>query len=232
MHHLSFKLKKAFLGLSLFVFITGISYYTYKFITVNKHYTYLLNPQYNEQTDLQSAYEIKGNIVMLGNSLVYRVHWNELLGRSDVINRGIGSDIMAGYLTRLQYVFNVNPKICFVEGGINDLAKDIAIDTIVYNMRRLTDTLECHNIKVVLNSTIHVAASYPNSEEVNNKVKELNKRMKLEFPNNTIIDLNGIIAPNEVLEAPYAQKDGIHLTSKAYLIWKDKILLTLHNAQI
>lgn len=232
MHHLSFKLKKAFLGLSLFVFITGISYYTYKFITVNKHYTYLLNPQYNEQTDLQSVYETKGNIVMLGNSIVYRVHWNELLGRSDVINRGIGSDIMAGYLTRLQYVFNVNPKICFVEGGINDLVKDIAIDTIVYNMRRLTDTLEHHNIRVILNSTIHVAASYPNSKEVNDKVKELNKRMKLEFPNNTIIDLNGIIAPNEVLEAPYAQKDGIHLTSKAYLIWKDKILLTLHNAQI
>ena len=232
MYHLTFKLKKAFQYMFLFAFITGISYYTYKFVTLDRHYTYLLNSQYAEQTDLQSAYETKGNVVMLGNSMVYRVHWNELLGRSDVINRGIGSDITAGYLNRLQYVFNVHPKICFVEGGINDIVKDIAIDTIVYNMRRLTDTLEYHNVRVVLNSTIHVTSNYPNSEEVNSKVKELNKRMKQEFPNNTIIDLNGIIAPNEVLEAPYAQKDGIHLTSKAYLIWKAKILLALYNAQI
>ena len=232
MYHLTSKLKKTFQGLFLFFSIAGISYYAYKFITLDRHYTYLLNPQYDEQTDLQSAYETKGNIVMLGNSIVYRVHWNELLGRSDVINRGIGSDITAGYLNRLQYVFNVQPKICFIEGGINDLVKEIAIDTIVYNMRRLTDTLEHHNIKVVLNSTIHVGASYPNSEEVNQKVKELNKRIKEEFPGNTIIDLNTIIAPDGVLQDQYARKDAVHLTSKAYLVWRDKILLALRNAQI
>ena len=63
---------------------------------------------------------------MLGNSLTNRISWNELLVRDDIANRGIGSDITAGFINRINFVFNVKPKICFIEGGVNDLGQKCA----------------------------------------------------------------------------------------------------------
>ncbi|SFD65535.1 Lysophospholipase L1 [Chitinophaga sp. CF118] len=203
-------------------------------ITAHKRIpSYTSNEQYAEQIDLQSMYDVKCNIVMLGNSFIYKVHWNELLNRSDVINRGIGSDITSGYLNRLENVFKARPKICFVEGGINDLCKDVPIDTIVHNMKLLVDTLQRKKIKVVLTSIIHVGEAYPESSRVNQKIDLLNGVIKKEFARNIpIIDLNPILSPGGVLLDRYAQRDAIHLTSKAYIIWKDVIEKTLKQESI
>jgi len=34
---------------------------------------------------------------MLGNSITHGAAWNELLGRSNVVERGISSDVLRGY---------------------------------------------------------------------------------------------------------------------------------------
>jgi hypothetical protein len=61
------------------------------------------------------------NIIMLGNSLIREGHWDSLLNRKDVINRGVGGDKLYCICDRLQYLKNSSAKICFIEGGINDL---------------------------------------------------------------------------------------------------------------
>ncbi len=78
------------------------------------------------------------NIVMLGNSLTNRISWNELLGRDDVANRGIGSDITAGFTHRINFAFNVNPKTRKLNIEIKKLATIRKIDLIDLNPR-LTD---------------------------------------------------------------------------------------------
>lgn len=204
-----------------------------KHISKQNSTSYASNEQYEEQTDLQSMYDVKCNIVMLGNSFVYKVHWNELLNRPDVINRGIGSDMTSGYLHRLETVFKARPKICFIEGGVNDLCKGVPIDTIVHNMKLLVDTLQGQNIKVVLTSIVHVGKAYPKSSQVNREIDLLNELIKKEFAGNIpIIDLNPILSPGGVLLDGYAQRDAIHLSSKAYIIWKDIIEKTLKQESI
>ncbi|MFT4019161.1 MAG: hypothetical protein QM668_19515 [Agriterribacter sp.] len=46
-------------------------------------------------------------------------------------NRGIGSDVTEGYINRINDIFELEPKICFIEGGVNDLARNIPEDIII-----------------------------------------------------------------------------------------------------
>lgn len=188
-------------------------------------YSYYQNVQYKEQVDFQSVYASKGKVVMLGNSMFSRVQWNELLGRSDIINRGIGSDLTEGFLQRVKYVLKPCPSICFVEGGINDLAQGISADTIIRHLDALISVLTTNGVKPVLHTVLNVAAHYPNFENLNRKINLLNPRIRqLTTRRNVILlDLNPSLASNGVLSIKYAQEDGIHLRSNAYLIWKKEI---------
>ena len=57
---------------------------------------------YEFKVQLYESYpKSKNDIVFLGNSITDRVDWNELLGKSNVRNRGISGDITFGVLQRL-----------------------------------------------------------------------------------------------------------------------------------
>ena len=60
---------------------------------------------------------VKINIVMLGNSITWGVNWNELLSRTDVANRGIPCEKTEDFLYRLDDIYKLKPKICFIMGG-------------------------------------------------------------------------------------------------------------------
>jgi lysophospholipase L1-like esterase/acetyl esterase/lipase len=198
---------------------------------VEKHYSYLDNPQYLERVKLFATQKDQKSIVMLGNSITERGQWPEILGRTDVANRGIGSDITAGYINRINYVFNLHPEICFIEGGVNDLAHYIAQDTIIHNLGILIDTLRSKKIIPVLNAVTFVTSEYKafdpgifnaRIEKLNEAIKRLADKKKVAF-----INLNPKISSNELLVKKFAVKDGIHYTSTAYLVWENEIMKIL-----
>ncbi|MBI3138313.1 MAG: hypothetical protein HYZ15_06995 [Sphingobacteriales bacterium] len=192
------------------------------------------NEYYREQTDFFNLYCGQKNIVMLGNSLTYRMSWAELLNRQDIANRGIGSDITAGFLHRLNSIFPLNPGICFIEGGVNDIAFHIPPDTTILNLMMLVDTLQKQHIKTALTTITLVADNYPAAEDFNHQAKLLNERIsqlarqKKAF----LIDLNQHLTDGNFLKPEYSIGDGLHLTSKAYLIWKQKIMDILEQEKI
>lgn len=179
---------------------------------------------YKHETALYKEYNKKGNIVMLGNSITYRVHWNELLNRNDIINRGIGNDITKGMLMRLQDVYKANPKICFVMGGINDINKGVKKDEIVSNLHQISSQLKSKNITPIIYSIIYVAESYPNFIEINQKIHSVNKNLIAMCIKNDIkfVNLNEVLATNKTLNETYSF-DGLHLTASAYKKWKEII---------
>jgi lysophospholipase L1-like esterase len=192
------------------------------------------NDFYKEQTDYQSLFKAQRNIVMLGNSLTFRMHWDELLDRSDVANRGIGSDVIKGFYHRLDKVIELSPKICFIEGGANDIDFGIETDTSLYYLDLIIDSLGHSGIIPVVSHVIFVTNEYPGAirfnqlaREFNSKVDQLSREKQIE-----VIDLNADIAPHGYLESRFAQPDGIHLTSVAYTIWKRKVLDMLRIHQI
>ncbi len=199
-----------------------------------KTYSFRDNPAFSELTGFYSVFSGQRNIVMLGNSLTYRISWNELLERDDVANRGIGSDITEGYLNRINYVLNLKPKICFIEGGVNDLAHEIGSDEIISNLNAIIDTLKYHRIIPVLTLVTLVTNFYKDAATFNHRIKQLNQhiinlaeRRKIE-----LIDLNPSLTNGDFLRHEFALSDGIHFNVKAYLIWKKEILNRLELEKI
>ncbi|MGG9972631.1 GDSL-type esterase/lipase family protein [Ferruginibacter sp. SUN002] len=207
-----------------------------QFITYrNDTTTYLRKSQFMEQMDYcTTLYQGQSNIVMFGNSLVYRMFWNELLERQDVANRGAGTDITQGLIVRLPFVYKAKPKICFIEGGINDIMNQINPDSTLKHLAAIVDKLKERNIIPVLHTVIYVSSDEPNHKVYNSKVSALNERI-LQFAkaaNVKVINLNPHLSQNQQLKHEYAQGDGIHLTSKAYLIWKEEIRKVLDEYHI
>lgn len=187
--------------------------------------SFQLNPSFIEQEDYCSIFNKKANVVMLGNSLTYRMNWDELLNRNDVVNRGVGSDITDGLAYRLKYVIPLKPKICFIEGGVNDLDKGIEKKTIISNLEKIVDELKQNSIIPVLMTVTFVAENYEDCSRFNNKIRLLNDEIiKLSDSRSIrLIDLNAQVSSNDKLRKEFSEKDGIHLTSKAYIIWKNEI---------
>lgn len=189
------------------------------------------NPQFAEQVNIERAYTKSAKIIMLGNSHVYKAHWDELLNRGDVGNRGIGSDITAGYLHRLEYVFNAHPAICFIEGGANDIWYHIPEDTTIHNLSILVDTLLHAGIIPVLHTLAPFAVSEPRSNSFNKTVLSLNEKIKkmAEDKKVSYIDLYNLLSEKGTLAPIFAQSDNVHFTASAYLLWKNEIQIILNQ---
>ena len=229
-------LKKIF----LFIFIGGI-FYLFGAVTV--HYKLFpfseivkirnyfkgdknISPYYLSKVSQFS--ELKGSdkfsIVMIGDSITDGAEWYELLKNNEVQNRGIGGDTTKGILDRLDTI-NKSIKKAFIMIGINDIGRYKRVDEIYNNYIKILEDLEKKDIKVYIQSVLYVGKNFENSDYINDKVKNLNKKLEQIAKNKNIdfIDLNSIFAPNDYLEKIYTD-DEIHLNGKAYILWANEIL--------
>ena len=227
-------------SLGMILLIPALSFGAIKVKTdtlpVKKEYSYSENPHYFKRMELFATQKDQKNIVMLGNSLTEGGHWDEILKRTDVANRGIGSDVTEGYVHRINDVFDLKPKICFIEGGVNDLARYIPQETIISNLAILIDTLRSKNIIPVLNAVTYVADNYRaiNPPAFNSSIKDLNRAIRALAKEKKVrlIDLNGKITDGEYLLKKYAVADGIHYTADTYSLWRKEILKIVDKLKI
>jgi lysophospholipase L1-like esterase len=198
-------------------------------ITYDSNYKYSDNPNYEVRKSLFEVYRPTNiKIVMLGNSITGQAEWNELLARNDIANRGIIYDITEGLLNRLSGIYELNPEICFIMSGINDIGKGIPVKTIFANYTKLIKALEDHNIRPVIQSTLYVSTKQHNWKEINMRVDELNALLK-EYANAngiSFVDINKELSLNGALNASYTY-DGVHLLGSGYQKWKVMILKEL-----
>ncbi|MDP4175234.1 MAG: GDSL-type esterase/lipase family protein [Bacteroidota bacterium] len=186
---------------------------------------YLANPNYKLQTGLYSVYKTKhANIVMLGNSITHGVNWFELLGRNDVIERGIPSDNVAGFLNRMDFVYKLHPKICFVMGGINDIYSGITLDALFDNYKKVIEGLREKGIIPVIQATLYVSPKWHNAADKNPDVEKFDQMLKNYAKLNKIefLDLNPYLTSNKFLRDEFTF-DGLHLKAEAYKIWGQQV---------
>ncbi len=230
------------LTVSLYVLILfeGVLAFDLKDIAAKDTAKYLKNPIYNRRIELFKLYKIrKVDIVMLGNSLTEGVDWSELLGRFSVANRGITGDILEGYLNRMKYVYNLHPKVCFIEGGINDIYNWTPVKEIFEQYKKVIAILLQHNIIPVIQSTLYSAEFWgekwilnhnPNLKPAevnkgrNNEVKKLNSLLREYARKNGIIfiDMNKKMTSRGFLKRSLTW-DGVHLTARGYKIWAEEV---------
>ncbi len=198
------------------------AYYLYQLkVTTQMDSLYLENANYTIQTGLYDKYKTgNAEIVMLGNSLTAWVDWNELLNRKNIANRGIAGDITEGYLHRLDQVYRLNPKLCFVEGGINDLYSNVPVDVVVKNYQKIVENLRSHAIIPIIQSTLFVSPKWRDASAKNKEVAELNSLLQSFAKENNIefVNLNATMSTDNQLHDDLTY-DGVHLTANGYMLW-------------
>jgi lysophospholipase L1-like esterase len=172
------------------------------------------------------------SIILLGNSLIRHGKWDSLLHRSDISNRGISGDKLGCMLDRLKYLQGSSAKICFIEGGINDLpATDI--DTLFNRYTRIVSFWKAKKVIPVINLVLYISPkagiNYPYRKDyiaINTLIRNLNKKLR-EFAavkKIEVIDLNPILCDEHLmLLKDEFTLDGIHITNSAYSIWASKM---------
>lgn len=182
-------------------------------------------PEHRLQRSLYSIYRTeKAEIVMLGNSRIHGVNWNELLGRDDIAERGIPGDVLRDFLGRMNDVYRLKPKLCFIMGGVNDIYTGYPPELILSNYKKVIKGLIDHNITPVIQSALYVARKWPQASVRNPEIHILNNLLRSYAEKNNIpfIDLNLRMSTGEALRNELTF-DGIHLNAQGYAIWRNEI---------
>jgi lysophospholipase L1-like esterase len=182
--------------------------------------------RYEIRSALFSVYDktYKYKIVMLGDSITEGAEWNELLGIDGVANRGVYGDITQGIINRLENVIEMEPEICFIMAGINDLSIGIGVEETLKNYDKIAGELSRNNIDVVVQSTLYIANGRFNWKRINENVDKLNNGLKEMCDKNNFlyVDVNGKLSGDGALNEEYTY-DGIHLSGGGYKKWAEAL---------
>lgn len=192
---------------------------------------YLRNRTYHLQTALHEIYATEqADVIMLGNSITQGVQWQELLGRPSTVNRGISGDVTAGFFHRMEAIYRLHPKLCFVMGGINDIFAGVPVETVFVNYTAILEGLRQHNITPVIQSTLYASSRWKNGDTKNPDVRKLNTLLQEYARTEAIeyLDLNLILAPDGVLRDDISY-DGLHLNAQGYVLWRPEVERILQN---
>lgn len=192
------------------------------------------NPLYQRKIDLFNLNKLKqADIVMLGNSLTEGVNWNEILGRLSVVERGITSDMLDGYAYRMNYVYNLKPKICFICGGLNDIFNWVPVEEIFATYSKIVSDLKARNIIPVIQYTVYVGKDLMKTQNItietikgrNEEVTKLNRMLADYAKKNNIdfINLNTRLTGIDGLLRSEFTWDGIHFKAAAYKVWAEEV---------
>ncbi|MGA9378113.1 MAG: GDSL-type esterase/lipase family protein [Phormidium sp.] len=179
--------------------------------------------------DRKSLFEIlpqsPNDIIFLGDSLIERCEWSEILENPNIKNRGIAGDNLYGMLKRLDQVTFIRPKKIFLMIGINDVISNQKLEDIVRKYR-----LTLANIKQSTPRTeVYIQSVLPANSRFrtpvdNNLIFRLNQELQVlarEF-NYQYIDLYSFFTIDNELAYRYSN-DGLHLNGEGYAVWKDII---------
>lgn len=174
---------------------------------------------YDRQRSQFAVLSASDRILMVGDSRIDEGEWDELLGRTDVANRGVSGDTTAGLLARFDETFSRAFDVCVLQIGINDLVQGAAIEQMTRKYDELLQRIRDRKLASVIVLT-SVLLTGERSPEQNERVVELNSALKqLAAERGAIwVDLNAVLAPGGHLEEKYTN-DGTHLNGEGYLVF-------------
>ncbi|MEQ9553174.1 MAG: GDSL-type esterase/lipase family protein [Coleofasciculus sp. G3-WIS-01] len=163
-------------------------------------------------------------IIFIGDSLTDQGEWAELLGNTNIRNRGISGDTTDGVLNRLNEITASQPQKLFLMIGANDLwneqkpASEIAqtYRLILEKIQQQTPETQVFIQSLLPMNTIQYPISVNNSDiiAVNRHLQNLASEFSY-----TYIDLHQHFTNDQKQLDPLYTVDGVHLSGKGYLNW-------------
>lgn len=172
----------------------------------------------------------KKDIIFLGNSITDGGEWSELFQNRHCKNRGISGDVCDGVLDRLETITNGQPAKVFLMIGINDLGRGGTPDTVAMKTRLIIKRIkeESPRTEIYIQSILPTNDHYGMFGGHTARWKDIPVTNELlhqvaEEEGVTYIDLFSFFADEEGKMNINCSNDGLHLTGKGYLIWRDAV---------
>nr|WP_314556868.1 SGNH/GDSL hydrolase family protein [uncultured Capnocytophaga sp.] len=170
------------------------------------------------------------DIVFIGNSITNGAEWNELFPRKRVKNRGISGDTSEGVYDRLDPVVKGKPAKIFILIGINDISRDVKVEDIVLNMKRIVKEIQKKSpkTKIYIQSILPVNPDFgifkghekPQLiKEINQQYQNIAKEYKVNYIN---LYPHFLEEGTDRMNEKYTN-DGLHLLGEGYLLWSEII---------
>lgn len=170
------------------------------------------------------------DIVFIGNSITNGAEWNELFPRKRVKNRGISGDTSEGVYDRLDPVVKGKPAKIFILIGINDISRDVKVEDIVLNMKRIVKEIQKKSpkTKIYIQSILPVNPDFGMFKghqkpqlikESNQQYQNIAKEYKVNYIN---LYPHFLEEGTDRMNEKYTN-DGLHLLGEGYLLWSEII---------
>ena len=166
------------------------------------------------------------DIVFIGNSITNGAEWNELFPRKRVKNRGISGDTSEGVYDRLDPVVKGKPAKIFILIGINDISRDVKVEDIVLNMKRIVKEIQKKSpkTKIYIQSILPVNPDFGifKVHEKPQLIKEINQQYQNIAKEYNVNYIN--LYPHFLEEGTDRMNEkytneGLHLLGEGYLLW-------------
>lgn len=161
-------------------------------------------------------------IVFVGDSLTDRCDWGELLGRCDVVNRGIDADTTLGVLERIGDITHMKPARIFIMIGGNDFIFGKSVPGILENYGKIIGQIRRESPGTIVYIQSVLPTVYRIVPILRSSIKDLNEGLRSLSDGRQVIyvdvyshmvDIRGDLNPAFTL-------DGAHLNGPGYLVWK------------
>ena len=187
---------------------------------------YPKKPYLNRISHFESLPDEEGEIIFFGDSITDGAEWHELFGTASIKNRGIGGDMSGNLLWRIDEVIHRKPRKLFIMIGTNDLAYHTGKPALMTNYEEIIQRIRSASpeTEIYIQSLLPVWGKWTWHRD-NPHIREANRRLVLlaKKYHCTYVDLfSSFVAENGELKTELSF-DGLHLSGKGYLLWKEKI---------
>ena len=167
------------------------------------------------------------DIVMLGNSITEGgKDWAEKLGKPNVRNRGISSDVALGVDVRLYQITPHKPAKIFLLIGINDVSHDVTVDSVMTDIRTLVDHIRAQSpkTKLVLQSILPIRENdrWKKLKGKSGMIPQINARIEALAREKGLTFINlfpHFTEPGTNVMRAELTYDGLHLSKAGYDVW-------------
>ena len=174
-------------------------------------------PAYRDRAALLRRGVRPAEIAILGDSMLARAEWRELLPELEVANLAIPGDYAAWLKGRIDPVLTSGAKRVVILVGINDVIERRSAAAIHADILETVAALRAADMQVTIVSTLPCSASATHCGNAAEVVADLNAAMAKNSGGARYLDVAKQFAPDGYLLDQYTY-DGVHMNLRALLI--------------
>ncbi len=194
---------------------------------------YIKSSKNNQELALYRKYKTSDTILFIGNSIIARCNWNELLDSKNIINDGVGGITSYEIFLKLSGLLKTNPKKIFFEMGSNDIYRNAYLQDVMDNFHNILYTvkIKCPLAKIYFMSVLPNEESRIEFRGINGRIDDLNSTIEVfcKKYNVVYVDVNSLLKNNDGKLSHEYSLDGSHLTPLGYEKIKYKMKFYLNE---